>query len=363
MTELDILGGNFYINSEWSLRKLGEMRRRGLVDDFWIVHIHADTRLKALIDDPNMGETYREEARRRWSDALFKRVEQNVPEEAAAAAIAYIVLPGGGHPIKGCKWGGNGTSVRQARGGGATAPNPIVENNAALSVESQAIRRAMRQVASAVGDLAPDFEKIESELSGITARAAAVVQDQARIDERAELEHHEPRRLSTQGFLGYAPEHEAPAEVPDAAERARQIAEAQRAAQMADPYAAGEAPRENNLPTMADALGLAKADRENIARNLADTGGTITAHFAVGGGEVIDLALAGELAPPIGTEPAQPGRMHVEEGRVVIDRPATPLLDSLGLEDAEALPCGECRADVRPRHPEDHKPSCSKYAD
>lgn len=198
LTELDVLGGSFYINSEYYMRKLGEMRRAGIIADFWFEHIHNDQRLKAMAEDQRFPQNVRDEALRRWSDAFFKRVEQNAPEGAKAVCICYIVLNTGGHPIKGCKWAGNGTSVPQPKHGGGSAPNPIAEANSELSVESMAARRAARQIVSHM-NTAQDFDKMESELTELSELAAPALEryeeEQARGPERVEP----PKPLSIQG--------------------------------------------------------------------------------------------------------------------------------------------------------------------
>lgn len=306
MTELDVLGGNFYVNAEWYLRKLGELRRQGVVADFWLEHIHADARLKALIDDASTPEDIRERARRTWTDMMFKRIEHNAPEAAEAVCVAYIVLPDGGHPVKGCKWGGNGTSIKQPRRGEGTAPNPIVENNAALSVESQAIRRAVRQVASAVEQMRA-LERAEDELEQISERLEANREHIDKTNERLELEAKAPPRALASGeFVGYTQ----PRREMEAVPREAAVAEARRALDgNMDPYGFGEGN---------------KSDPGN--------GGART------GPNAVERALEGSSPAPA-SDPELP------------------------LGAAPAAECGECERPIRRGHPEDHKPSCSKYGD
>jgi hypothetical protein len=190
LTELDVLGGKFYINAAWYHRKLGDLRRRRIVADFWIEHIHADPRLHAMMTDERYPEPVRADARQRWAEKAMKRIEFNAPEEAAAIAVCYIQLPDGGHPIVGVKWGGNGTSMKQPKGGGGSQPNPIVEANPELSVTSQAIRRAMRQVQTHLSDVVgaedvfPDIKAMESDFKDASERARNIRHAQRRIDAR-----------------------------------------------------------------------------------------------------------------------------------------------------------------------------------
>lgn len=328
LTELDVLGGSFYVNSEWFLRKLGDMMRRGDIESFWLAHIHKDERLREVMQDPEAPAEIRAEAADAWYRAKLQRALHNAPENAEAICVAYIKLPGIPRPITGCKWGGNGTSIQQPNRGGGSRPNPVVENNAALSVESQAIRRAVRQVSSHVGSRLPDFDKMDSDLTALGNRAEAVVAQQQEIDARLAAEAHPPKALTTQapGFIGYGEGitteplvKTAPA--PEPVQRDAAVAEAQRAvAHMEDPY------------------------QEPAARPLD--------------GEV----LQGSPAPYFATDEdtAQSIRVPFEL------REAAPIiLDSDG-SPAGATPaqeCPECERPIRRGHPEDHKSTCSKYAD
>lgn len=316
MTELDVLGGNFYVNAEWYLRKLGELRRQGVVADFWLEHIHADARLKALIDDASTPEDIRERARRTWTDMMFKRIEHNAPEAAEAVCVAYIVLPDGGHPVKGCKWGGNGTSIKQPRRGEGTAPNPIVENNAALSVESQAIRRAVRQVASAVEQMRA-LERAEDELEQISERLEANREHIDKTNERLELEAKAPPRALASGeFVGYTQ----PRREMEAVPREAAVAEAQRAALEPDPYTGERRPAPAPGPNAVERALEGSAEPNRL--------GTLEVLSGPRAGETLEI-FTGEA--PAGA--------------------------------ARATECGECERPIRRGHPEDHKPSCSKYGD
>lgn len=156
VTELDNVGGP-YLNSEYYLRKLGELRVRGVVRDVEQFHIGNDPRLAALAKDPNAPEETRAAAKKEHYRRLELRIKHSVPEEAAAVHVTLLHLAAGGDPIEGVKWGGNGTSVKQPRHGGGSAPNPVVEANPALSVESQSVRRAMRALALKMPSALPEF--------------------------------------------------------------------------------------------------------------------------------------------------------------------------------------------------------------
>lgn len=330
LTELDVLGGNFYINSEWALRKLGELRRQGVVSDFWLEHIQADPRLKAIMDDEQQPAPVRDEARRRWTDAMFKRAEHNAPEEAAAVCVCYIVLPGGGHPIKGCKWGGNGTSIKQPRGQGAPAqPNPVVESNATLSVESQAVRRAMRQVQSHVSSRVrmPDLDVMDESLKSISARMTAVVDQHAEIDERAEREHHAALPVSTSGTDSYVGE-------------------------LAPRQIAGEPAR---VHTIERAREMAHAEIEHAARQPDPYTGAAP--------KAIDDEFKGADGDPkwthVGVDKAAPDG----DRTVVIDATQQSIEELFPPPAPETIRCAVCKREIRKGHAEDHAPDCPGYAD
>jgi hypothetical protein len=180
MTELDWLGGGVYVNAEWYKRKLGELRLAGVIADHWLDQIALDGRLEALMDNEKAPPAVREKAADEHWRRMLERARKGVPEEAESAHVCYIVLPSGGRPVEGVKWGGNGTSTLQPRGGGGSAPNPIVENNATLSTESQAIRRAMSQLASHVtGILGVDPRKMDEEADRLNVTITATMAQDA----------------------------------------------------------------------------------------------------------------------------------------------------------------------------------------
>lgn len=166
ITELDNVGGP-YVNAEYFQRKLGELRIRGIVSNVEQINIAPDPRLEALAKDQHAPEDDRAWAAREHYRRLRLRATYGVPEEAAAACLTLLHLAAGGEPIAGVKWGGNGTSVKQPKHGGGSAPNPIVEANPTLSVESQSIRRAMRQLALMMPAVLPELDGLQTELAEI----------------------------------------------------------------------------------------------------------------------------------------------------------------------------------------------------
>lgn len=194
VTELELFDGQFYLKAEYFMRKLGELRASGLVLDFWLEHIHNDERLRHTFkEDEDAPPEIKEAARSQWYHMMMKRAEFNVPEEAIAACVCYIKLPGDGHLVTGTKWGGNGTSVRQLGPRGKKTANAIVEDNPELSVETQCVRRAMRLVTSHISGGAM-LNDIERALDGINT------------EHRSELEQIDARRERESELSGPAPE-------------------------------------------------------------------------------------------------------------------------------------------------------------
>lgn len=175
VTEMDNLGGSVYVNADWYRRKLGELRLRGIVKDYWIEHIQADVRLEKLRNDQSIPKELRERAQAKWFDMLMRRVEHNAPENAAAICVCTIDI-GSGTVIKGCKWAGNGTSVQQPRHNGGSSPNPIAENNPTLFVETSSIRRACVQLFSHLSgqriNALPSIERMDEEINSLAERMA-----------------------------------------------------------------------------------------------------------------------------------------------------------------------------------------------
>lgn len=176
LTELDMLGGNPYPNAEFYLRVLGELRLKGVVKDFWFDRISNDAELLKVAGDESAPGDDREWARREHWRRWRRRRELGAKEQATDACAFHIVLATGGHEIVGWKQAGGGTAVKQWSDRGAK-PNPIVEdeNNAALSVESQAVRRAVRQISSHVkGAAASPLLEIAKQFSAIETEAEAL---------------------------------------------------------------------------------------------------------------------------------------------------------------------------------------------
>lgn len=176
VTEMDNLGGSVYVNADWYRRKLGELRLRGIVKDYFIEHIQADPRIEKLRHDQSIPAELRKRAQEKWFDMLIKRVEHNAPEEAAAICVCTIDV-GSGTPIKGCKWAGNGTSIKQPRHNGGAAPNPIAESNPTLFVETSSIRRACVQLFShlsgqRIAEL-PAVDAMDQEITALAEKVAS----------------------------------------------------------------------------------------------------------------------------------------------------------------------------------------------
>lgn len=335
ITEMDNLGGQPYVNADWYKRKLGELIVRGIVRDYTLEHVQADPRLRKIFDDPAVPQEMRDEARRRWFHNAMKRVEHNAPEEAEAICVCTIHLPNGTKAI-GCKWGGGGTSVMQPRHGGGAAPNPIVESNPTLSVESQSIRRALSQLLSHVSGQRisamefPVLEEMNAELRDLQTE----VKDTPR-----------PAPAPDPGFKaiaagGYGED------AAELAERIRQSHEQRDRELVTTPQAA----RERGLKVLSsieDPYGLEPADRASD--------------------ESVDAGDSPKVPTPAPVSDIPPRVSGVfADGREVTrgPEPSAPATDLFGSETAveptglDAIECEECGRMIRKGHPEDHGLKC-----
>jgi hypothetical protein len=196
-TEIEVLGGNIYLNAKFYLRGLAHMIAAGRVEYIILEHIEADPR---LADFPE------EAKKRQWA-----RIENQVPEAAVSAVVAHIKLKGVPVEFVGCKWAG-GRGKRQTQNG-EKFKDPIGEEFPVETSETRAIRRAMRMMISHVPDEARRHEEIadsaELELGNVIrdAQARAKVDMQRAARPHKEIHHggyDEPRKELAAGEVEVA---------------------------------------------------------------------------------------------------------------------------------------------------------------
>jgi hypothetical protein len=345
ITEMDNLGGTPYVNSEWYRRKLGELIILGIVKDYTIEHIHADPRLRRLMEDEKVPAQVRLDAQVEWYRLQRLRIQYNAPEQAEAIAVCRIFLPNG-TVAEGCKWAGGGTSIRQPRHGGGNAPNPITEMNPALSVESSSVRRAMSKIISHVSGQRVTLLKwatpeAKAELAELQKTAATT----SETKEAAPPADTPLRQLSAQSDGGYG--------IADTAEIERRINESRARAE------GGERVKARPAPLGFDVLS-AQADPYGMGEQEDDT----EFQRRVRGDRPVAV-----VEPPVVAAPKPATSATLDAGREVTTGPgpSAPTPDLFGGTSAaeptalDAVECESCFKMIRTGHPEDHDPKCEGY--
>lgn len=153
-TEINVLGGNVYVNAAYYLRRLGNLISDGLVEYAYADHIEDDPRLKQLGPEGE-GE---------YSRRLQQRLMHGIKGDPASAVVFRIKLRSLDREITGAKWCGNGT-----RKG-----DPVGDSFPVESSESRAARRAMRLIVSHVPKkMAAEIDAIETSAEHLSARIAS----------------------------------------------------------------------------------------------------------------------------------------------------------------------------------------------
>lgn len=184
-TEIDVLGGNLYVNAKEAYRRLGELTAAGVLQGHgpadWI---HRDERLEALAA---AGDAWavQESTRRARS-----RIEHDVPETATAACVYRIWHRDLGQPVEGCKWNQKGRTLTIKRKDGGSfekQADPVGDLFPRETVESRAIRRAMLKLRGAVPALAERLRLLKEEavaVSEVVATARVAERERGRIEPR-----------------------------------------------------------------------------------------------------------------------------------------------------------------------------------
>ena len=182
-TEIDVLGANIYLNARYYLRRLAELIARGVVEYAYADHVEDDPRLTKLGAEGE-GETTRR---------LRERIKHGIPDKATGAVVFRIKLNALTKEITGASW----------CGGGTRKSDPVGEAEPVKTAESRAARRAVRQIASHLPDVAQEIEAVATEAEVVTARIHAAHEQDARdVTERVALARG-TAGASAQNFGGY----------------------------------------------------------------------------------------------------------------------------------------------------------------
>lgn len=136
-TELYVLGGNFYKNANYYLRKLSEMIEAGLVEYAYADHVEVDPRLETMAkrtDNLELAGQARAEIDRR----TMMRIQYNIPDKAESSVVFHLKLNRVPVEFTAAKWCGGGTRKK----------DPVGDEFPVETSETRAIRRTLRLVAS-----------------------------------------------------------------------------------------------------------------------------------------------------------------------------------------------------------------------
>lgn len=143
-TEINVLGGNVYINANFYMGRLAKMVERGLVEYAIADHVEVDSRLSDFPD---------ELARRRR-----ERVRFQLPEIAKSAVVARIKLFKVPVEFTAAKWcGGKGTNSS------GKLKDPVGEEFPVETSETRAFRRCLKLLVSHIPDEVRRIETAEED--------------------------------------------------------------------------------------------------------------------------------------------------------------------------------------------------------
>lgn len=178
-TEVDVLGGNIYLNHRYYLRRLAQKVEAGEIEYAYADHVQHDPRLEALAVDAKAPQDVRDRAMAEHYRRVMERSKHNLRDQAAAAVVFRIKVRGMVEEITGAK----------AVGGGIRHNDPVGEAHPMETAESRAARRAIRQITDSFPDLRAEMEVVEAE-----AKLVSVEIQQGR--EMARVEAARPSALS-----------------------------------------------------------------------------------------------------------------------------------------------------------------------
>jgi hypothetical protein len=132
-TEINVLGGNVYINSNFYLGRLAKMVEHGLVEYAIADHVEVDPRLAEFPD----------ETKRR----LLERIRFQLPETAKSSVVARIKLKSVPVEFTAAKWCGNRGQNQYGK-----PKDPVGEEFPVETSETRAFRRCLKLLVSHIPD-------------------------------------------------------------------------------------------------------------------------------------------------------------------------------------------------------------------
>lgn len=158
-TEVEVLGGNIYLNAQFYLRRLAQKIDAGEVEYARADHVEQDPRLLTIATDEKVPEVLREQARYENGRRSLERSIHRLPENAASAVVYRIKLRSMTSEVTGAKAAGNYRG-KNAKGGWK---DPVGEEFPTETAETRAARRACRQIIDRFPDLKAQMVVIEAE--------------------------------------------------------------------------------------------------------------------------------------------------------------------------------------------------------
>jgi hypothetical protein len=161
--EVDVLGGNIYLNHKFYLRKLAQKIDAGLIEYAVADHVEYDERLERLANDDNVPADQRARFQAEHYRRVMERIVHKLPDTAKAAVVYRVKVRGMTTEVTGAKAVGGFRGKRKNRDGKEVDKDPVGEEFPAETAESRAARRACRQIIDAFPDLKAEMDVIEAE--------------------------------------------------------------------------------------------------------------------------------------------------------------------------------------------------------
>jgi hypothetical protein len=130
-TELNVLGGSFYKNAVYYIRRQAELMADGVVEYAYAEHVEVNAELTQMAQrDDASGQWARAEIDRRAK----QRMLHNIPIKAASSVVWHVKVRGVPLEFVGAKWCGGGTRQK----------DPVGDEHPVETSETRAARRCMR---------------------------------------------------------------------------------------------------------------------------------------------------------------------------------------------------------------------------
>lgn len=134
--ELNVLGGNFYKNAYYYIRRQSELMADGIIEYAYAEHVEISAELQAMavqIQNPEAAEW----AKREMTARAQQRILFNIPAKAVSSVVWHVKVRGIPVEFAAAKWCGGGTRSK----------DPVGDEFPVETSETRAARRTMRLLA------------------------------------------------------------------------------------------------------------------------------------------------------------------------------------------------------------------------